>query len=483
MSSSAKRNVDVFSLSENDGVFNAEIQKAGFENLLEVFFKKAGKEYCLMSRAGGTIENLFFKEKRFEKALNLILSQCSHDYTEIDGVFYIFEISKKDAAKKLRQSKLIKLKNIEPKTLSSLLPSELNNPSLIKIDMSSSTVLLSGSEEERAPIEKFILMLEENPPPPSLSWPVHLKYIKSDELIKNLVPSVSKENICETLDKSLVFFTGTEKSYQNFLEELKEIDRPKEQIEYKILVIQRQKTDGYNFSTNLNIDDDWSEDAYSSHSSTLSNIFNINFDIVGKFGHQFAGALNAEISAGKSHVLADTTLNGISGETISFSNTNTYRYRDIIVDTSGDLYTSTTREISSGLVLSINGWVSGDEMITVSVDAQVSKQGTSSSSSDTNNPPSTSEKKVKTNVRTKSGESVIIGGLYQTEKDITEKRTPFFSRIPLLGFLFKGKTVSEAETEFVIYLVPSSKKVNREKTNAEKNIKRLFEKYIQGEKA
>jgi type II secretory pathway component GspD/PulD (secretin) len=339
---------------------------------------------------------------------------------------------------------------------------------------------VTGSEEERAPVENFISMLEENPPPKNFNHAVRLKFIKSEELIKNLPPSVSKDNISESQDKALVFFTGSESQYADFLEDLKVIDRPKEQIEYKILVIQRQKTDGLNFGSNFTIDDDWAEDAYSTHSLTLSNIFNINFDIVGKFGHQFAGTLNAEISAGKSHVLADTTLNGISGETITFSNTNTYRYRDIIVDTGGDLYTSTTREISSGLVLSVNGWVSGDDMITVSVDAQVSKQGSSDSSSDTNNPPSTSEKKVKTNVRTRSGENVIIGGLYQTEKDVTEKRTPFLSRIPFIGFLFKSKSVSEAETEFVIYLVPSSHKESDGDFDEEKNIRRLFEKYVKG---
>lgn len=210
----------------------------------------------------------------------------------------------------------------------------------------------------------------------------------------------------------------------------------------------------------------------------LSNIFNINFDIISQFGVQFAGNLNAELSEGKSHVLADTTLNGISGESISFSNTNTYRYRDIVVNPSGDMYTSTAREIASGLILNINGWVSGDDMITVKIEAQVSKQGsTSSSSTDTTNPPSTSEKKVSTNVRTRSGEPVIIGGLFQQEIDITEKKVPFLGSIPLLGNLFKSRTESVAETEFIIYLVPFVEKDNSEVLSEDENLNRLMNKY------
>ena len=213
-----------------------------------------------------------------------------------------------------------------------------------------------------------------------------------------------------------------------------------------------------------------------------SNIFGINFDIISKFGVQFAGSLNAELSEGKSRVLADTTLNGISGESLSFSNTNTTRYRDIIVDTKGDLYTSTTREISSGLTLSINGWAGGDGMVTVKVDAQVSKQGSSESSSGSNAadamPPSTTEKKVSTNVRTKSGEPVVIGGLFQTEEEISEKRVPLLGKIPLLGWLFKKKVVSAVETEFVIYLVPSVENMAERETLSEKeNLLRLKRKY------
>ena len=216
----------------------------------------------------------------------------------------------------------------------------------------------------------------------------------------------------------------------------------------------------------------------------LSNIFNINFDIIAQFGLQFAGSLNAELSEGRSRVLADTTLNGLSGEQVTFSNTNTYRYRDIIVDSKGDLYTSTTREIMSGLTLSINGWASGDGMVTVKVEAQVSKQGSSDSSSgksttDTAAPPSTSEKRVSTNVRTKSGEPVVIGGLFQQEEDVSEKKVPVLAAIPFLGNLFKSRQVSMVENEFIIYLIPFVEQSPGSVTGEAENLERLRKKYAE----
>lgn len=535
-----KRNIDIFTMSEIDGKFSCNIQKASFINVIETLFKKGGKEYSLLSKPNITLENIVYSDKGFEELLSLILNQCNCDFSVTDNIYYIYDIQKKDVIKKFKETKIIKVKNISIETLISLFPNELNAQGFIKQDKSSNSLILTGSPSEIDPIEEFIKQIDVplndrnyksfyfenvtakeavNLIPKTLllsdiimlpsengfvtqvtfesesrlsdflkvidsqkkNKAVRLKYIKSDELIKSLPPSVRKENLTETNEPTLVFFSGTDKQYEKFIEELKEIDRPKQQIKYQLLVIQRQKSEGLNWGASLNIGNTTADSGFS-WSGTVSNIFNINFDIISKFGVQFAGSLNAELSEGKSHVLADTTINGISGESLSFSNTNTTRYRDIIVDTKGDLYTSTTREISSGLTLSINGWVSGDGMVTVKVDAQISKQGTSESSSntkgtDTTPPPSTSEKKVSTNVRTQSGEPVVIGGLFQTEEDISEKRVPILGKIPVIGFLFKKKIVSTVETEFVIYLVPYVEKTNDEVFSEEENLLRLKKKY------
>ena len=537
-----RRNIDVFTVSEVGGKFSVNIQKAAFANVIETLFKKGKREYALLAKPAVQLENMEYADKDFDELLNLILYQSNCDCSVNDGIYYIYEIQKKDVVKNFKETRIIQLKNISTETLSSLLPNELNTAGFIKADKNSNSVILTGSPAEIMSIENFIQKIDvgdtgrnfrsfylenisvkdamaaipktmlmsdvivlpsangfvtqvTNESGDALSdflnllddkkhnKVVKLKYIKSDELFKALPPSVSKEALTETNDPTLVFFTGTERQFEEFSKDLRRIDQPKQQIKYQLLVVQRQKTEGFNWNSSFSMGNP-SDDKKSTWSGMLSNIFSINFDIISKFGVQFAGILNAELSEGKSRVLADTTLNGISGESLSFSNTNTYRYRDIIVDTSGDLYTSTTREITSGLTLSISGWVSGDGMITVKMDAQISKQGSSNSSSssttptvDTTVPPSTSEKKVSTNVRTKSGEPVVIGGLFQQEEDVTEKRIPLLGKIPVLGNLFKSRNVSAAESEFVIYLVPFVEKDKESELSEEDNLARLMQKY------
>ena len=537
---SSRRSIDIFTMTESGGKFSCNIQKASFANVIEALFKKGCREYSLLSKPSATLENVSYTDREFNELLSLLLNQCSCDFSVRTDVYYIYEIQKKDVIKKFKETRIIRLKNMSLGNLSSVMPNELNAQGFIKQDKSSNSIILTGSASEINPIEEFIkqidvpledrnyksfyfenanakdaaalipkeLLLSDIIMLPSdngfvtqvtnescaklsefiavidsrkQSRAVRLKYIKSDELIKSLPQTAGKENVTETSEPTLIFFSGTDSQYEKFLADLNEIDRPKQQIKYQLLVIQRQKTGGLNAGSSFSAENTDSG-AGSSWSGMLSNIFSINFDIISKFGVQFAGSLNAELSEGKSRVLADTTLNGISGESLSFSNTNTTRYRDIIVDTKGDLYTSTTREISSGLTLSINGWAGGDGMVTVKVDAQVSKQGSSESSSGSNAadamPPSTTEKKVSTNVRTKSGEPVVIGGLFQTEEEISEKRVPLLGKIPLLGWLFKKKVVSAVETEFVIYLVPSVENMAERETLSEKeNLLRLKRKY------
>jgi len=533
---SVKRNIDVFTISNVENKFSVSIQRATFSNVIDTLFKKAKKEYSFYSNLNIQLENINYTNKDFDEILSLILKQANCDYSILDNIYYIFDVQKKDIAKNFKKTKIIQLKNISIENFVNILPSELNNSNYIKIDKTSNTVILNGSSIEINPIIDFIEQIDkpitdrfyekfdlENVSvsevfsliPKSLLFSeiiqtssgnsfitqvtneskqelqkflkiidskefseyITLKYITTEELLKSLPPSVTKSNIIETNNSYSIFFKGTENQYKDFCADLEKIDQPKQQIKYQILVIQRQRTDGINWSSALESNVTTEESGYS-WNGLLSNIFNINFDIISKFGVQFAGKLNIELSEGKSKVLADTTLNGLSGESITFSNTNTYRYRDIIVNTEGDLYTSTTREIASGLTLNINGWASGDDMVTIKVDAQVSKQGSvDASSSEISNPPSTSEKKVSTSVRTKNGEPVIIGGLIQQEEDTTEKAIPILSKIPLIGNLFKTKTSSIAETEFIIYLVPFVQKESENDMSEEENLARLRKKY------
>ena len=89
--------------------FTCSIQKASFVNVMDTLFRKSGKEYALLSKPNITLENMTYSDKEFDALLAIILSQCSCDYTLSGGVYYIYEIQKKDVVKQLKEKRIIYL--------------------------------------------------------------------------------------------------------------------------------------------------------------------------------------------------------------------------------------------------------------------------------------------------------------------------------------------------------------------------------------
>jgi len=533
------------SITARNDLFSMNIQRASFSSILSLLFKTGNKEYTLLQRIDTSIDNLYFQDKTFDQLLRLVLEQANCDFIEVEAIYYIFEVQRRDILKKLKNVMVIQLQHIPVESAVALLPNEYSASSYMKTDKNSNSVYLTGSSEEISPIADFFSLIDvpgQNKEfkryeiqflpvkdfiallPQELSrttpliipdsnsfisyiskeqevqfeqfislvdqrnagFPIHLRYIKNDELLQFLPPSVTKDELVISTDPTLVFYKGTSEKQKQFMEHLKLIDRPKPQIRYQLLVIQYQRSDNISWSKGLNITSDVDKTApdFSIPKMIIggfSHLLNINFDIVTEFGYQFAAYLNLQIGEDKAKVLADTTLNGISGQDIKFENTTTFRYRDTTIDpeTGKPFYTGVTREITSGLVLNINGWVSGDGMITMKVNAAVSKQDESGvNASATTNPPPTSERVVNTQVRTKSRTPVVIGGLLQVDKVENIKKVPLLGYIPFIGKLFQDIVIQDNTTEMVIYVVPYIQDSTEQAANYTKRNEEYLKKYI-----
>jgi len=62
---------------------------------------------------------------------------------------------------------------------------------------------------------------------------------------------------------------------------------------------------------------------------------------------------------------------------------------------------------------------------------------------------------VKTSVRMKNGDTLIIGGIYEMTKSKKNNQVPGFSRIPLLSWLFRHRTENLEKRELLIFITPS----------------------------
>jgi type IV pilus assembly protein PilQ len=72
-----------------------------------------------------------------------------------------------------------------------------------------------------------------------------------------------------------------------------------------------------------------------------------------------------------------------------------------------------------------------------------------------NQVPSIDKREAKTEVLVKDGETLVIGGIYESENAETQQGIPWLMKIPVLGWLFKNKEVLNTKKELLIFITPT----------------------------
>ena len=465
-----------------NGSFSVDISRARFFDVVEKLFASGEKKFCFAAETDSVITRAVFEGKSFDETVRLLGSQAGMEAVVQDGIYFFVPIRDKSAlmSNSGKEWRRYETKYITPESLAAGLAARFSQLETIALP-GKSLLALTNQSEHNAVVE-FLGEIDF----PLTARTITLKFITVDFLLKNLPPGIDARLIAKTGSAGSFFFSGSDALYEIFMDALSDIDKPQPQIRYDVLIVQFQETKNSTWKASFNAAAVKLGDRNNA-ALQLGSVLNLNLDVVSIFGITFAAQLQTAISENKASVFADTTLHGISGEIISFKNTNTYRYRDAAIDpeTGKPLYTGVTREITAGLVLDVTGSVSGDGMVTSKVTAQVSRRGADVSSS-MGNPPPTSEKSITTEVRSRSGEPVILSGLVQDDSAIVTERVPFFSRIPLIGHLFKAETKTNEKTEMIIYLVPHVVQETAEvKTQSEQDYEKrsslLYSRLIEGD--
>lgn len=503
------------SLVAHNGAYSLEGESLRSSQMFDRLFELQGAEYLMFADTDQLIDRARYLNKSFEQMLD-ILCELSVCRWELQGDMYaIFSLGRGNEDIRHQASIILSLEHVRVSNLQQLLPSGMMGSGNMKIDQEQNRIILNGSSYDVSRTIDFLrrldvphqgrsyyrfeagslsaqqliaalpeelklaspIALPEGPgfimlctpqaeqrireyirliDIPDSSVPVRLRYIQSEQLLSHLPPSAQRENIAQSADPSLVFFTGRENQLRDFLAELEHIDQPIPQIRYQVLVIQFQDRQQYDYSLqgSNSVQDSDGDQGDSSYLGSIGNLLSLNFDVVSNFGYNFAVDLNWSLSNSTARVLIDSSITGLSGESLNFSNTNTSRIRSSeTVEEDGESVTRTvTVEINSGLEIDISGWTSGDGMITMDVQTSFSQQF--EDSDDSANLPSTNERNIETHVRTQSGQAVVIGGLVSQEQSESSDKTPILSALPAIGPAFTGRSKSTENTELRVYIIP-----------------------------
>lgn len=133
--------------------------------------------------------------------------------------------------------------------------------------------------------------------------------------------------------------------------------------------------------------------------------------------------------------------------------------------TGGATATTTTtssgglEEIKTGIDLTVTPQISRNGFVMLKIDTNKSDPDFSRT---VDGIPGVAEKSASTNVLVKDGETVVIGGLYRSISTEQESAVPYFSKIPLLGALFRSKSKSMDNEELLVFITPQILKTDTE---------------------
>ncbi|HDT11104.1 MAG TPA: type IV pilus secretin PilQ, partial [bacterium] len=117
--------------------------------------------------------------------------------------------------------------------------------------------------------------------------------------------------------------------------------------------------------------------------------------------------------------------------------------------TGGDI---TTKYVDATLILKATPHITADGSILMSI--EINKSEPDWSNANYLGEPSIIKKEAKTEILIKSGDTVVIGGVYTNKTSTTQRGVPFLQDIPLLGWLFKSKESRVERSELLIFMTP-----------------------------
>lgn len=103
-----------------------------------------------------------------------------------------------------------------------------------------------------------------------------------------------------------------------------------------------------------------------------------------------------------------------------------------------------------GVMLTVLPIITEDGRVLMKVTPQVSTARINT----TSKLPESEATEVTTNVMLNDGQAIVIGGLIKEEKADSQSKIPFFGDIPLLGKLFRARSLTKERSEIIIALLP-----------------------------
>lgn len=268
-----------------------------------------------------------------------------------------------------------------------------------------------------------------------------LNYLTPESFAKQLGSLVSGDKVVADNERHTVTVTGSNSILRRVKAQIDKFDVAQKQINIKATVIELSKTKARNMGLSY-LSDPWSKDT----------------SVAGYNGFKFSVTGAHEETLGNGNVLARPNITTFDGRNAKLMMGDKVPVFTSTSDSSGtDSDSTLTVEYKDvGVTLDVTPRVNEEDkdLITMVIKPKVSTISQWVESGN-NKAPQISERSAETIVRVKSGETILIGGLLKDEEIKSIKQIPFLSKLPVLGELFKSRSIDKKNSEVLIAITPT----------------------------
>lgn len=268
-----------------------------------------------------------------------------------------------------------------------------------------------------------------------------LKHLEPDYAAKQMGLLVEDDNVVVNSDLHSITVSGSSADLNRVERELEELDKAQQQVNIKATFIELSKGKTRDLGLSYT-SDPWTKNT--SQSGYNGFVFGVT------------GAHEETLSNGK--VLARpnvTTFDGRRAKIMMGDKVPVFTSSSDSTDTDADT-TMTVEYKDVGIQLDVLPRINEEdkETITMVIKPSVSTI-TEWVESGNNKAPQISERSAETTIRVKSGETILLGGLLKEEEIKNIKQIPILAKIPLLGELFKSRSLEKSQSEIVVAITPT----------------------------
>lgn len=168
-----------------------------------------------------------------------------------------------------------------------------------------------------------------------------------------------------------------------------------------------------------------------------------------------SATLSAAQAEGKLKVLSDPKIATLNNQAANINVTTQIPYVTANIIAGGlGTQSETVTYVTTGIQLSVTPTINADGRITLVLNPNVSQPSVTVAGNAATGAPAIDSRIAQTTVLVRDGETIVIGGLIHDSVTDQVAKVPFLGDIPVIGWLFKSKSVVRVRNELLIFVTP-----------------------------